>query len=619
MMSYHPSPAEPATLVDLLRQHAQKQPGQYAFTFLEDGEAAETRMSYGELDQHARAIAAALQQLAPAGARALLLYPPGLEFIAAFFGCLYAGVVAVPAYPPDPARLDRTLPRLRALAEDAGPLVALTTAPILGLIEALGSQSAGFPALRWLATDTLADASAADWQATSIADDALAFLQYTSGSTAAPKGVMVSHANLLHNQRLIRAGFAHDAQTVVVGWLPLYHDMGLIGNVLQPLYLGVPCVLMSPFAFLQRPLRWLQAMTRYQATTSGGPNFAYDLCVRKIAVEQRAALDLRSWRVAYNGAEPVRSESLQRFVAAFAPCGFRAEAFYPCYGLAEATLFVTGGQASAPPVVLSVHAPALARDNVVAAADDGPDARALVGAGHAWLDQQVLIVDPASGMHCPPDRVGEIWVAGPSVAGGYWQRPDETAQTFHATLAGSGAGPFLRTGDLGFMRDDALFVAGRLKDLIIIRGRNLYPQDIELTVERSHPALRPGCGAAFAIELDGEERLVVVQEVERQARDVNIAQVAGAIRRAVVGQHAVQVYVVVLLPSGSIPKTSSGKIQRHACRAAFLDGTIAPLGSDRLADPDAVAGDAPPNREPLLGLAPAATDGAHADEKTAEL
>jgi acyl-CoA synthetase (AMP-forming)/AMP-acid ligase II len=618
-MSYHPAPAEPTTLVDLLRWRALDRPSQSAFTFLEDGETVESHMSYGELDQHARAIAAVLQQLAPVGSCALLLYPPGLEFIAAFFGCLYAGVVAVPAYPPDPARLDRTLPRLRAIAEDAGPLVALTTAPILGLIEALGSQGAGFPALRWLSTDTLAAASAADWQATLIPADALAFLQYTSGSTATPKGVMVSHANLLHNQRMIRAGFAHDAQTVVVGWLPLYHDMGLIGNMLQPLYLGVPCVLMSPFAFLQRPLRWLQAMTRYQATTSGGPNFAYDLCVRKIAVEQRAALDLRSWRVAYNGAEPVRSESLQRFAAAFAPCGFRAEAFYPCYGLAEATLFVSGGQAGTPPVVLSVHAPALARDSIVAVADAAPDARALVGAGRAWLDQQVLIVDPASRTRCPPDRVGEIWVAGPSVARGYWQRPDETAQTFQATLVGDGTGRFLRTGDLGFVCDDVLFVAGRLKDVIIIRGRNLYPQDIELTVERSHSALRPGCGAAFGIDLDGAERLVVVQEVERQARDVDIALVAGAIRRAVVSQHAVQVYVVVLIPSGSIPKTSSGKIQRHACRAAFLDGTIAALGSDRLADPDAVVGAAPPSRA-LLGLAAAATDASHeADEAAREL
>jgi acyl-CoA synthetase (AMP-forming)/AMP-acid ligase II len=382
----------------------------------------------------------------------------------------------------------------------------------------------------------------------------------------------------------------------------MYHDMGLIGNLLQPLYVGASSVLMSPIAFLQRPIRWLNAISHYRARTSGGPNFGYDLCVRAVTDEQRGALDLSSWEVAYNGAEPIRSETLERFAATFEPCGFRWQAFYPTYGLAESTLFVSGGHWSAPPVLLTVDADALHQHRVVVAeagqagpGDRGDAAqRTLVGCGRnpAGSDGTILIVDPESGMPCAPDQVGEIWVSGSHVAQGYWGRPAETARTFRASLSGPDEEPFLRTGDLGFIRDGELFVTGRIKDLIILNGQNHYPEDIELTVETSHPALRPGRCAAFAAERGGQEHLVVAAEVQRHYRpeqlrtdgsDGSLAssrlppeidEAIRSIRGAVARRHDASVSEVLLLKPGGIPTTSSGKIQRHACRAGYLAETL---------------------------------------------
>ncbi|HEY4588890.1 MAG TPA: fatty acyl-AMP ligase, partial [Thermoanaerobaculia bacterium] len=478
------------TLVELLSRRAQAQPERRAYTFLLDGEREEVHLSYGELDRQARSIAARLQALGVAGERALLLYPPGLQYAAAFFGCLYAGVTAVPVYPPRPNRPD---PRFLAILSDARARVVLTTSAILPNAERL---LAGKAPVVWLATDGL-DEGAEEQLEPAVSPEDIAFLQYTSGSTSAPKGVMVSHGNLIHNERLIQAAFGVGPDSVVVGWLPLYHDMGLIGNLLQPLWAGCSCVLMSPVDFLQKPLRWLAAVSRYGGTVSGGPNFAYDLCSRKIRPEDRAGLDLSRWEVAFNGAEPVRAETLERFAAAFAPCGFRRSAFFPCYGLAEATLFVTGAGREEPPVVGRFRVPDLERNRAVA--DDA--GRALVSSGRATpppVGQEVAIVDPESRLPLADGEVGEIWVAGPSVAQGYWSRPEPTEATFRAFTV-SGAGPFLRTGDLGFLSGGELFVTGRAKDLIIIRGRNHYPQDVELTVESSHAALRPGCCAAFAV------------------------------------------------------------------------------------------------------------------------
>jgi acyl-CoA synthetase (AMP-forming)/AMP-acid ligase II len=581
------STIEFATLVELLQWRALHQPERRAMTFLVDGEAEEVYLTYGELDRQARAIGALLQRLDAAGARALLLYPPGLEYIAAFFGCLYAGAVTVPCYPP---RLNRPDPRLEAVLLDSQAAVALTTTHILADIERRFVHTPALKALQWLATDDLADGLAEEWRGPAIESETLAFLQYTSGSTAAPKGVMLTHGNLLYNSALIHRCFGHTPESRGVIWLPPYHDMGLIGGILQPVYGGFPVVLMSPLAFLQTPLRWLQAVSRYQATTSGGPNFAYDLCVDKIAPEQRAALDLSSWVVAFDGAEPVRPGTLERFAAAFGPCGFRRAAFYPCYGLAEATLIVSGGERTALPVVQRFETAALERERMARVSANQDDSRALVGCGQNLPGQRIVIADPETSVLCSPDRIGEIWLAGPSVAQGYWRRPDETQRTFGACLADSGQGPFLRTGDLGFLKNGELFIAGRLKDLIIVRGRNHYPQDVELTVERSHPALQPACGAAFPVDVDGEERLVIVQELKRTHRKADVEQVAQAIRQAVAGAHELQVYAVVLVSPMSIPKTSSGKIQRYVCRAQFLEGGLKIIGSNIL---DASAAEAP--------------------------
>lgn len=568
-----------STLIELLSYRVQNQPQQKAYTFLRDGETEELSLTYQELDQKARAIAQALtyqfashpQSLGAAGERALLLYPPGLEFITAFLGCLYAGVVAVPAYPP---RQNMNFVRLQAIVTDAQATVVLTTSSLLANLVSRWDENPELASMHWLTTDDIDSNLNSDWQEPRLERDSLAFLQYTSGSTGTPKGVMVTHGNLLSNERAIAKGFIHTEKTIHVIWLPLFHDMGLIGNVLQSLYLGTPSILMSPVAFLQKPLRWLQAISRYKATTSGGPNFAYDLCIRKITLEERSSLDLSSWEVAFNGAEPIRSETLERFANYFAPCGFRKEALYPCYGMAEATLFVSGGLKTSPPVLYQVEAAALEENQVVAAESD-EGTRTIVGCGRTWLDEKIAIVDPESLTQCPGAKVGEIWVSGSSVAAGYWRRPEQTAETFQAYLSDTGEGPFLRTGDLGFLQDGELFVTGRLKDVIIIRGQNHYPQDIELTVQKSHPALRFDCGAAFTVDHQGEQRLVIVQEVERTSlRRLDIKEVVGNITEAVIDHHGLQVYATVLIKPGSIPKTSSGKIQRHACRRGFIDGSL---------------------------------------------
>ena len=511
--------------------------------------------------------------------------------------------MAVPAYPP---RNRRNAPRILAIASDAQAAIALTTTPILPKVRSLLIERAALEKLRWLITDDLDQSIALNWQVPAIASDTLAFLQYTSGSTGAPKGVMLSHGNLLHNAAVTYELMGHSLQSVFVSWLPVYHDMGLIGGILQPLYGGFPCILMPPAAFLQRPYRWLQTISQYRGTTSGAPNFAYELCIEKISAEQRQSLDLSCWRVAFNGAESVRSQTLERFAAEFADCGFRREAFYPCYGMAETTLMVSGGRYTHPPVIQAVQKIALEQHRIVDAAIDIPvtdEIQSLVGCGRTIPQQQIVIAHPETLTRCAPDEVGEIWVSGPSVGQGYWQRPEETAQIFRAHLADTGEGPFLQTGDLGFLHDGELFVTGRVKDLIIIRGRNLYPQDVELTAEHSHPSLRLGSGAAFAVEVGSEERLVVVQELEFRAKP-DIEEVTSAIRQAITEEYEVQVYGVVLIKPGSIPKTSSGKIQRRACKAKFLDGNLSVIGSNILNVADFVETTHSINRDALPTLPP---------------
>ncbi len=592
-MSQESSPG--ATLIEMLRNRAERRGDDLSYTFLLDGETAEAHLTYAELDRRARGLAATLARegIAP-GERVLLLYPPGLDYITAFFGCLYAGAVAVPAYPP---RSRRPSARLASIQESAGARAVLAPAAVLAGLDRQLERPAG---VLWLAAEgeTLSE-GAEEWRHPGVDGEALAFLQYTSGSTAAPKGVMLRHANLLANLEQIRLAFAQTAQERTVIWLPPYHDMGLIGGILTPLYVGNPAVLLSPVSFLQRPLRWLQAISRHRGTTSGGPNFAYDLCVEKIGPAEREALDLSSWTLAFNGAEPVRAETLERFAAAFAPCGFRAEAFLPCYGLAEGTLLAASGRRGAGAAVAAFAAGELERHRAVPA-DGAEAARVLVGAGTPPEGARLLVVDPESGALRGHGEVGEIWIAGPAVAAGYWDLPEVTAASFGARTA-DGDGPFLRTGDLGFLgAGGELFVTGRQKDLIILRGRNHYPQDLELTVERSHPALRPGCGAAFTVDADagGGEQLVVVQEVRREQRRDDPAEIVAAIRRAVAEEHEVTVHAVVLLRPATLPKTTSGKVQRAATRARYLEGTLDALDAWQAPAAEALAADEAAADEP---------------------
>ncbi len=561
----------PSSLVEVLRWRALQHPDHLAYTFLADGETEDVSITYGELDRQARAIGAYLQSMRVQGERALLLYPQGIEYIAAFFGCLYAKVIPIPLHPPK--LKDRSLSRIRLISKDAHAKLALTTAAVLSKVDPFLVQAQELKTLLWHATDTVAASGEDSWQEPSIVGSTLALLQYTSGSTASPKGVMVSHNNLLHNLAALHRAYKFTQFSVFASWLPLFHDMGLNLGMLGPLYGGFRDILMSPAAFAQRPFRWLHAISHYKATSSAAPNFAYDLCVRRISAEQRASLDLSSWKLAVNGAEPVRAETIDRFVEAFGPYGFQRKAFNPSYGLAEATLavFVSGKDGS--PVTKNVRKAALEQNQVIEAPVAGQDSQTLVGCNQSLPDQKLVIVQPESFTKCSPNQVGEIWLSSPSITEGYWNQPGETEQTFRAYLADTGEGPFLRTGDLGFLQDGKLFITGRIKDLIIIRGCNHYPQDIELTVEQSHPMLRPGCGAAFSVEVAGEERLVVVQEVEYRQRP-RVQEVGAAICRAVLEDHGVQVFAVVLVKPGTIPKSSSGKIRRRACRAAFLSESL---------------------------------------------
>ncbi len=555
-----------SSLVELAQWRGEYEPARVAYRFLADGERAESILTCGDLFRRARAIAARLQNLEAEGQRALLLYPAGADYISAFFGCLLAGVIAVPAYPP---RLNRNAARLETMAADAGASIALTTTPHLSRLQSVLDQTPYFKRLRWLATDTVAVELAHEWREPSLNEKSLAYLQYTSGSTAEPKGVMVTHANVLHNSAYIHRGFAHTSDSISLTWLPHFHDMGLLDGIIQPLYGGFTGMLMSPTAFLQRPARWLEAIAHHKVTHSGGPNFAYDLCVRRVSDEVRETLDLKSWSVAYNGAEPVREETLRRFAETFAACGFRATAFYPAYGLAEATLKVSGESRGDGAITCTVKTDALEKNLVVEASTPDEHVRTLVSSGRATFETEVLIVNPETLAPCEPDKVGEIWAGGPGIAAGYWNRPEETRRTFQARLSGSGGATYLRTGDLGFVRQGALYVTGRLKDLIIMRGRNLYPQDIEAAVERSHTSLRKGSGAAFSVESDGAERLVIVQELEVRGRPDTTA-IIDSIRQTLAEEFEAQPFAILLVKAGSIPKTSSGKIQRNLCRKLFL-------------------------------------------------
>jgi acyl transferase domain-containing protein/acyl-CoA synthetase (AMP-forming)/AMP-acid ligase II/pimeloyl-ACP methyl ester carboxylesterase/acyl carrier protein len=571
-----------SNFVNLLQERAISQPDKVIFTFLGDGEAQTESLTYQQLDNQAKAIAVNLSNVARnilgrkgEGERALLLYQPGLEFITAFLGCLYAGIIATPAYPP---RQNRSFARLDTIIKDAGAVFALTTESLKQKIEQKLTKNSH---IACIPTDNIPLLLAENWQKSAyIKEDNLAFLQYTSGSTGTPKGVMVSHGNLIHNSHLISSCFENTPQSVGCSWLPPYHDMGLIGGILQPLYAAITTIMLPPVSFLQRPIRWLRAISKYKVTTTGGPNFAYEMCVNSITEKQKADLDLSSWNLAFSGAEPVRAETIAKFSQYFADCGFKREAFYPCYGMAETTLIVSGGNKNQSPTIKTVSASALTQNQIIPLEENTPDSQVLVSSGKVAQELESIIVNPDTLIQCDDNEVGEIWVKGTSVTQGYWQREEVTENIFHAYTQDTKLGPFLRTGDLGFLSEGELFVTGRLKDLIIIRGRNHYPQDIEESVANCHQAINSESGAAFALEVGEEEQLVVVFEVKRTFlnkinQDEELKQeIFTQIRQTIAENHELQVYSIVLIKTGSIPKTSSGKITRYACRQGFLDNTL---------------------------------------------
>ena len=567
-------------LLSILDQRASQNPEKLAYIFLKDRENQEQTITYQQLSQISKRIATRLQSLIPPGARALLLYPQGLDFITAFLGCLSAGIIAVPAYPP---KRNQKISRLIGIIENSQPQIILTTSSLLENIQLKIKDFLELSVTQFLATDNLNNDEDFEFYLPEISGDTLAFLQYTSGSTGSPKGVMISHDNIAHNSVYIQKAFQLTEKSVSVTWLPSFHDMGLIDGIIQPLYTGFLGVVMSPESFLKNPIVWLQAITKYRATHSGGPNLGYELCVRRITPEQQKTLDLSSWVSAYNGAEPIRRKTLDNFSDKFRSSGFKSQYFYPCYGMAEATLMISGGNIKDEPVYLNVQSEFLKDNQIVEAEKDSKNYQELVGCGHVWQDMEVKIVDPESCLECGENQVGEIWVSGSSIAQGYWQEEEKTIATFQAKLANTtDERNFLRTGDRGFLRAGELFITGRIKDVIIIWGRNHYPQDIEYSIQESHQALRLDCGAAFTIEIENQEKLVIVQEVERTyLAQLNVNEVFSAIREAVALHHALQVYAIALIKPASILKTSSGKIQRHACCHAFLTETLAIVGQWR--------------------------------------
>ena len=560
------------TLRDILEDRALNRPNDLAYAFL-SGNELQNQWDYAQLRRQVARVGAHLKKFEAVGARALLVYPQSLNFMAAFLACLCRNVVAVPVPAPEAWNLRRAMPRLKAIADDAQAALVLTTRRILDLSASAG-DSWDFSALPCVVTDELPDDAISDLGHESIEPSGLAYLQYTSGSTSLPSGVMISHRNLMHHLKTLHTACAY-GDGVTVTWMPHFHDYGLVQGLLQPFFSGDPCYFMSPLSFMKRPTHWLGAITKYQGTHSQAPNFAYDHCIRRIRAEERGGLDLASWKAAGNAAEPINPRVLETFVETFKPFGFRREAFAPAFGLAEATLLVSSTPLNSGPQIIDLDADALETGQIVAARP-GHSVHQAVGCGELVGSTKVAIVNPETLTRCQGERIGEIWVSDIAIAAGYWNQPEKSRATFAAYLSDTGEGPWLRTGDLGFLRNGQLFISGRLKDLIIIRGANFAPQDIEWIVQRSHPALEHAEGAAFPLMIDGEERLIIVQELQRKDRPVDaiLQEVAVKIRADVAEQFDIRAYAVALVKRGAILKTSSGKIQRRACRAALLDGSL---------------------------------------------
>ncbi len=566
------------SLVDLLEKKAERNPDFPLYTFIHRKIQENKSLTYRELAEQAKKIASVLHEVTHPGDRVLIIYPPGLDFIAAFFGCLYAGTIAVPSNPP---ATKEWADKFQHIIKNSGARVVLTTQELMLLIKKLNDHDEDYEKIRFIITEDWINAMDT-WRHPSLTENHIAFLQYTSGSTGKPKGVMISHDNLLHNLSIIEKASSITEEDISVSWLPHFHDMGLIGGILQPAFSTIPVKLMSPLTFLQRPAIWLETMSYHRATATVAPNFAYDLCTSKVTEEEKSRLDLSSLQFVMSGAEPIRKRTIERFIQRFAGCGFSPEVFYPCYGLAESTLMVTGGSRKQGISSQWVDKKTLNQDKVLYCDETHPDARSLINCGQSNEGSSLAIVNPETLQECPERVVGEIWVAGKSVAQGYWQLPQETKHYFNAHLANK-EHSFLRTGDLGYLDQGSLYVTGRLKDLIIIRGRNYYPHDLEDTLHACHPYLREHCCAIFSVEEKDHELLVIIQEIKKNVQELNSEEIIRTLRSNLLQTHGIDADVVVLVGRNSVPKTTSGKTQRLLCKKKYLEDGLDIICIDKIA------------------------------------
>lgn len=556
------------TLIDLLQYQSNKYADNPLYVYLKNGEDESGILTYAMLNTKVMAVAAEIQKYASTGERALLLFSGGLDFIIGFFACLYSGVIAVPTHMPLSKRADQS--HLQSIVKDANISLIISADADFSKFSALPDTGEWFKSYNLVFIDGIFEESELPWKQPNISGDSIAFLQYTSGSTGSPKGVMVTHANLLHNEELIKNAFDNKEGSTIVSWLPLFHDMGLIGNVIHALYIGARLILMPPAAFLQKPVRWLNAINKYRAETSGGPNFAYELCASKVSPEQKQDLDLSCWTNAFNGAERVNAATLEDFYNAFKISGFKKESFYPTYGLAEGTLFATGGIRENRPEMIKVDRHFLELGLVKTSADKM--AECLVSSGKSWEQQELLIVNHETQKCCKDMVIGEIWLKGPSVTKGYWKNKEKTQESFKAYLD-NGDGPFFRTGDLGFLKNGNLYVTGRLKDLIIIRGKNIYPEDLEIKVQKSNVLFQNSFSAAFSAQVNNQEEVVILQEVDRRMmKSLDVTAVTKDVRNTLICMFQININDVVLLPPGSIPRTSSGKVRRKTAKTHYESG-----------------------------------------------
>ncbi len=565
------------TWIEALLDKTRNVPDKLAFASLDETGRIHQQLTFAALMERAQLLARHLQQHTRPQDRVLLLYGPGLDYVEAFYACMLAGVVAVPLYSP---QNDRKLELIDSIAADCQAALALSTQPYCERMAARATSGVG--TLPWLATDCLREPPDAPWVPPAAGPDDLAYLQYTSGSTSAPKGVMLSHRVTLSHSAELQHLWDTTPDSVLVSWLPHFHDLGQVFSILHPVYLGMTSILMAPAVFMQRPQLWLRAISDFKASHSAAPDFAYMHCAQHVPEQDLAQLDLSSWRVAVNGAEPVRADSILAFDNRFAACGASLDMHRPSYGLAEATLVVTAHKSPWGPRIIWLDSEAFSRNEIRPCQDTHPKGLALVSNGCSAPGVDVAIVDPATGKRLGENTLGEIWVSGPAIGLGYWGRQDN-AQVFQAAIDGEEPRRYLRTGDLGFVHEKELFIAGRSKDVIIVRGSNHYPQDIEVTVERAHPLIREGYTASFSVQENGFDQLIIAAERKRYyAEETDYEDVVQAIQGAVVARHGIPATEILLLKPGVIAKTTSGKIQRSKCRAEYLEGSLRTVARRRM-------------------------------------